>query len=163
MIADVHVRLATLADAAGIARMSRDHIEQGLPWSWTEARVARAIEDPDINVVVVPQRAAIAAFGIMSYRYDDAHLLLFAVRRDRQRQGVGSAVLRWLEDVARTAGQRRILLEARRDNSAARGFYCEHGYHEVTIAKGYYQGIKDGIRLEKWLTTAPTEPPDLGC
>ena len=74
------------------------------------------------------------AFGIMSYREETAHLLLFAVRRTHQRQGIGSAVLDWLEAVARVAGIRRIQLECRRDNAAARNFYGEHGYHEQVIS-----------------------------
>jgi hypothetical protein len=37
------IRMATQADAAEIAAMSRDEIEQGLPWTWTEGRIAYAI------------------------------------------------------------------------------------------------------------------------
>ena len=155
MIADVAVRFADLADAPAIAAMSREYIEHGLPWSWLPARVARAIRDPETNVVVVGRRAAIVAFGIMSYRDDDAHLLLFAVRRSSQRQGIGSAILLWLEDVARAAGCRRIRVEARRDNVAARSFYNEHGYHERAIRTAMYSGVVDGVRLEKWLRNEP--------
>ena len=73
--------------------------------------------DPDTNVVVVGERGAHrSAFGIMSYPNDDAHLLLFAVRGEHQRRGVGSAILRWLEEAARTAGAKRIRVECRRDN-----------------------------------------------
>ena len=32
-----------------------------------------------------------------------------------------------------------------------RNFYCEHGYHELDIAKKIYRGLKDGVHLEKWL------------
>jgi ribosomal-protein-alanine N-acetyltransferase len=151
MIADVAVRFADLADAPAIAAMSRETIEQGLPWSWQPERVARAIRDPDTNVVVVGPAGAIVAFGIMSYTDDDAHLLLLAVRRASQRQGIGSAVLRWLEDVACAGGCRRIRVEARRDNVAARSFYSEHGYHERAIGRAMYSRIVDGVRLEKWL------------
>ena len=151
MIADIAVRFATRADAAGIAAMSRDYIEHGLPWSWTANRVAAAISDPDTNVVVTGAQGTIAAFGIMSYLNDEAHLLLLAVRKASQRRGVGSAIVRWLEEVANTAGARRIHVECRRDNLAARNFYCDHGYHERVIAKGMYKGIEDGVRLEKWL------------
>jgi len=83
MIADIAVRLAVPADAAAIAAISRDHIEQGLPWRWRPERIVRAIRDRDTNVAVVGEPGAIVAFGIMSYRDDDAHLLLFAVERSR--------------------------------------------------------------------------------
>jgi ribosomal-protein-alanine N-acetyltransferase len=151
MIADVAIRLATRADAADIAAMSRDYIEHGLPWRWRQDRIAAAIANPDTNVAVVGDPGAVVAFGIMSYAEVDAHLLLFAVRRARWRMGVGSAVLLWLEAVARSAGAERILVEARRDNAAARNFYNEHGYHERTIKKAMYSGLADGVRLEKLL------------
>lgn len=160
MIAYVAIRLATPADAAEIAAMSREYIEYGLPWRWRDERVAAAINNPDTNVAVVGDHAAMVAFGIMSYADVDAHLLLFAVRRASQRTGVGSAVLLWLEAVARAAGARRILVEARKENSAARNFYNEHGYHERTIKKAMYSGIADGIRLEKLLRSEPASSPD---
>jgi ribosomal-protein-alanine N-acetyltransferase len=87
----------------------------------------------------------------MIYRDEAAHLSLFCVKASHRRQGVGSAILRWLEDVARTAGARCIRLECRRDNAAARDFYGEHGYHERAIARGYYQGREDAVQLEKFL------------
>jgi [ribosomal protein S18]-alanine N-acetyltransferase len=145
------VELATPGDAAAIAAMSRDQIEQGLGWSWNEPRVRRAILNPDVNVAIVRDSGAIAAFGIMSYRDDAAHLLLFAVRRSQQRRGLGSVLLNWLEEVAQAAGLPRIHVECRRNNVAARNFYGEHGYHEQVIDKGYYSGVEDAIRLEKWL------------
>ena len=151
MITDVAVRLARLADAAEIATMSRDYIERGLPWTWTEARVAHAIRDPETNVVVVRESGALLGFGIMFYASDDAHLLLFAVRRAHQRRGVGSAILRWLEDVARDRGREAHPRRCLRENSAARNFYCEHGYHELDITQKFYRGLKDGVHLEKWL------------
>ena len=155
--ADVAVRLARTSDAEGIAVMSRDYIEHGLPWTWTAGRVAAAIGAPDINVVVVGERGAIQAFGIMSYPDDDAHLLLFAVLRDQQRRGVGSAILRWLQEAACTAGAKRIRVECRRDNVAARNFYCEHGYHELSITTKFYRGLKDGVHLVKWLRSDTSE------
>jgi ribosomal-protein-alanine N-acetyltransferase len=148
---DVTVRLATLADAADVAAMSRDYIERGLGWTWTKDRIARAIKDSDTNVAVIGERGALVAFGVMSYPDNEAHLLLFAVRPASRRKGVGSALLGWLEEVARSAGATCIRLEARRENVAARNFYGEHGYHERVIAKGMYRGAEDGVKLEKWL------------
>jgi ribosomal-protein-alanine N-acetyltransferase len=145
------ITLATVDDAADIAAMSRDLIEQGLGWSWTQARVRDSLRHPDTNVAVMRDRAGLAAFGIMSYREETAHLLLFAVRAPDQRRGLGTAMLNWLEDVARTAGIQRVQVECRRENPAARNFYGERGYHEFIISKGYYQGVEDAIRLEKRL------------
>lgn len=151
MIADVAIRLASVADAVAIAAMSRDYIEHGLPWRWVPGRVAGCVRDPATNVAVVGEPGTVRAFGIMSYAEDDAHLLLLAVRSDSRRQGLASALLLWLETVARSAGAGRIRVEARRDNIAARNLYSEHGYHECSIRKAMYSGVLDGVRLEKWL------------
>ena len=49
------------------------------------------------------------------------------------------------------AGARRIRVDTRRDNEAARHFYNQQSYHEVRIAPNNYEAGIDGIRLEKWL------------
>jgi ribosomal protein S18 acetylase RimI-like enzyme len=154
MLSHLAIRLAAPDDAGAIAALSRDEIEHGLPWTWREPRVRHAIADRDTNVIVVGPPGAVAAFGVMYYADDDAHLLLFAVRRARQRQGVGTALLQWLEEAARAAGARRIRVEARRDNDAARSFYNEHGYHEGGVVPRMYSARLDGVTLEKWLRPA---------
>lgn len=151
MSPDLHIELAQSGDAAAIAVMSRNLIEQGLPWTWQPARVARAIASANTNVTVVREDRKVTAFGIMEYWDDDAHLVLFAVCPENQRQGIGSKLLGWLEACAVAAGAKRIRVEARRDNEAARCFYNEHGYHELVIKAQMYSGALDGIRLEKWL------------
>ncbi len=72
-------RLASVADAGDIARMSRSYIEQGLGWSWTTPRVLRSIRDRGSNVVIADDPTRRLGFGIMKYRDDEAHLLLLAV------------------------------------------------------------------------------------
>lgn len=147
----LHVSLAQPSDATDIADMSRHLIEHGLPWTWRWERVERAISASNTNVAVVRERGQLLGFGIMEYWDEDAHLVLFAVHPNYQRQGIGSAILRWLEASAAACGAIRIRLEARRDNDAGRIFYNEHGYHEINIMGRMYSGTLDGIRLEKWL------------
>lgn len=154
MTADPPVTLAKPDDATVIALLSRDLIEHGLDWRWRAERIARAIRSPDTNVAVARRNEALVGFGVMTYADDDAHLLLFAVAATHQRQGIGSDILRWLEDVARAAGVRRIVLEARRENVAARCFYNEHGYHERVLERRMYSHNVDGVRLEKWLRSS---------
>ena len=59
MISHLDIRLATQSDAAEIAAMSRDYIEQGLPWTWTESRVGFSIASKETNVVVARDAGAI--------------------------------------------------------------------------------------------------------
>ena len=143
------IRLARAGEARPIAEMSRDNIEQGLGWRWTEARVLSCIRHPAVNVVVAREGSALAGFGIMEYGGDEAHLLLFAVHRRHRREGVGGALVRWLEATALTAGIGLIRLEARADNPGARSFYRALGYREAGTIRGFYRGREDAVSIAK--------------
>ncbi|MEP6608137.1 MAG: GNAT family N-acetyltransferase [Burkholderiaceae bacterium] len=149
MLANCEIQLAASSDAPSIAALSKDAIEHGLTWSWTPQRVLRSMCDAATNTIVVRERQALTGFAIMKYRDEDAHLLLMAVRSFRRREGVGSALMRWLEVTVRTAGIASVRVEARRSNVAARAFYYAHGYRETEVLKGYYEGRDDAVVLTK--------------
>ena len=151
MLANCEVTLAVPADAIEIAALSRDAIEHGLGWSWTARRVTRSLHDASTNVAVARRSGALLGFAIMKYGDEEAHLLLLAVHAARRRQGVGAALLAWLEATARVAGIGLIRLETRAHNTAARSFYGVHGFSETGLHEGYYQGVEDAMRMAKCL------------
>jgi len=153
MISDLTLRLAHESDALRIAQMSRDQIERGLGWSWTTQRVLRSIADAETNVVVALAAGKLAGFAIMKYHDDEAHLLLLAVQPSARRQGIGAALVAWLEQAALTAGVGQVWLEARQGNAAARAFYRHLGYREIQVLPGYYQGREACVRIARdlWL------------
>ena len=155
MIADITIRPAHRRDAYAIATLSRDLIERGLGWTWTTRRVMRSIGEADTNVVVALDAGGrLQGFGIMNYGEEEAHLALLAVHAAQGRRGIGTALMGWLEEVAVVAGVRRIFLEAREANAAARAFYRRLDYHEIETLPGYYQGREDSVRLVKTLWRA---------
>lgn len=145
------IELATSADASQIAELSREIVEQGLPWRWTQQRVLACIRDRDTNTVVARALDRTVGFAIMKYGEDEAALLLFGVHPAYRRQRVGSDLLEWLELTARSAGLRAVRLEARHDNEVANAFYRHHGYEEIGVVHGYYQGLEDAVRFLKRL------------
>lgn len=145
------IELASSSDAAQIAELSRITIEQGLPWRWTQERVRACIRDRTVNVVVARVGDRVIGFAIMKYGEDEASLFLFGVDPEYRRQRVGSELLEWLEVTARTAGIRAIRLEARQDNRIASAFYRHHGFAEIGVVHGYYQGLEDAVRYLKRL------------
>jgi|ERR1019366_9475265 ribosomal protein S18 acetylase RimI-like enzyme len=160
--------LADAADAREIAEMSRDLIEQGLAWSWTPARVQHFITGPESSVVVArrercgdaPQRASprfaaprIAAFAIMHFGDEVAHLNLLAVAPQHRRQGLGRQLMDWLTTTAIEAGVFRINLELRTQNGPARAFYERLGFDELGVVHGYYQGREAALRMSRRLGT----------
>jgi len=164
MIDHLTLRLATRADSAQIAAMSRDLIERGLGWSWTPRRVLRSIGDAHTNVVVALENVQsggqrLTGFGIMKYHDDEAHLLLLAVQASDRRRGIGAALVTWLEKAALVSGVGQVYLESRMSNLQARAFYRQLGYREVQTVPGYYQGVEPGVRMAKdlWLDRGITE------
>jgi [ribosomal protein S18]-alanine N-acetyltransferase len=153
--AEVTLRLARSADAAVIARMSRDLIEHGLRWRWTPARVAASISAVDVNVLVACIDANIAGFAIMRYGEDAAHLDLLAVAPRYRRTGVGRQLLRWLEECALVAGTFDIALEVRAANEDAQKFYARMGYRPLVQLPGYYQGVEAALRMGRNLSRRP--------
>lgn len=149
MIEQYEIRLAVTGEIDSIAEMSRDNIEHGLGWRWTPERVRDYLLDSDTNVVVAHDHRKLAGFGIMKYRYEEAHLMLLAVADSHRRRGVGSALVAWLEKSALTAGIGCIYLEARQVNNGARNFYRKLGYREIRTMRGYYQGREDAVQIAK--------------
>ena len=153
---DLTVGLARAADAKTIANMSRQLIETGLNWRWTEQRVAASINDPEINVLVARLNNRLAGFGIMKYGERVGHLNLFAVAPDCQRAGIGRELLHWLERCASVAGILAISLEVRAANTGAQRFYECMGYRTLVQLPGYYQGIETAVRMGRRLTVIRT-------
>jgi ribosomal protein S18 acetylase RimI-like enzyme len=143
--------LARSSDALEIAEMSRDLIEHGLAWSWTPARVLKSISGRDSSVVVARRQLGIAAFAIMHFGDETAHLNLLAVAARHRRQGLGRRLMEWLTATAIEAGIFRIDLELRAQNQAAREFYERMGFDALTVIPGYYQGREGALRMTRRL------------
>jgi ribosomal-protein-alanine N-acetyltransferase len=145
------VGLARASDAREIAEMSRDLIEQGLTWSWTPARVQHFICGSESSVIVARRERRIAAFAIMHFGDEVAHLNLLAVAPQYRRQGLGRQLMDWLTGTALEAGVFRINLELRTHNEAARIFYERLGFEHLGTVQGYYQGREAALRMSRHL------------
>jgi ribosomal-protein-alanine N-acetyltransferase len=158
----IELGLARLAEAPAIARMSRDYIEAGLAWRWQTPQIRGLIQDSETVALCArshPLRRQdpsqfnartggdLVGFGIMTYAFDTAHLMLLAVVPRARRRNIASNLLEWLEETALTAGVSRIELEVRAGNMGARSFYRDHGYHERDYIAGYYSGQESAFRM----------------
>jgi len=143
--------LARPSDARRIAEMSRDLIEMGLAWSWTEARVQHYICAPESSVVIARREGRAGAFGIMHFGDEVAHLNLLAVAPEHRRQGLGRQLMDWFTATAIEAGVFRINLELRTHNEAARKFYETLGFENLGVVPGYYQGREAALRMARRL------------
>ena len=153
MIADnISLGLASFADAVTIATVSRDEIESGLPWSWTPARVERALRQRDVNVVVAKDANVLAGFGIMKYDDDGANLGLLAVTKAYRRRGTATRIVAWLEQVAVCAGLFDVTVQLRERNTVAKAFYEKLDFEVIDHVRAYYPHREKAIVMAKRLS-----------
>ncbi len=156
---NITLRLARLNEAPVIAAMSRDLIETGLGWSWDSERVGRAIRSRDTAVLVACERTRVAAFAIMYFGDEHAHLNLLAVRPAYQRRGIGRRMVDWLIESALVAGIAVVTLELRAANASARLFYQSLGFADAAQIPGYYRGGETALRMTRALRRPNLELP----
>lgn len=91
----------------------------------------------------------LAGFSIMQFGDERAHLSLFAVRPDYQRQGVGRRMLEWLTESALTACIPSTRLELRETNLGAHRLYLRQGFTETAHVPSYYRGAETAVRMQR--------------
>ncbi len=141
---DWSLELAQASQAGLIARMSRDHIEHGLPWRWREGAIRALISAPDCTVLLakgsLQDRDFAAGFAAMDFKLEHATLNLMAVHPSVRGRGVAKRMLRWLQHSADVAGIESIRLQVRMSNHAAINLYRQLGYRSDKVVAGYYRG-----------------------
>lgn len=83
------------------------------------------------------------------------NLLLIAVAADRQGDGLGTRLIRHVEDRARAAGGRILLVETSGlpEFARTRAFYLKDGYAEEARIRNFYQAGEDKIVFVKALSS----------
>jgi ribosomal-protein-alanine N-acetyltransferase len=83
--------------------------------------------------------AEIVGYAGLSVGDGEAWVQNIAVRRDRQRHGIGRRLLDALLAEAAARGCPTVLLEVAVDNGPAQRLYAEYGFETVGVRRGYYQ------------------------
>jgi GNAT superfamily N-acetyltransferase len=81
------------------------------------------------------------------------YLTMIGVRRDRQGQGRGAALIEYVENTLRDSGQRVLLVETSGsvDFARTRTFYAKCGYEEEARVRDYYAAGEDMVLFRKVL------------
>ena len=89
------------------------------------------------------------ADGFVLFRVaaDEAEILTLAVHPDRQRRGVGRALLGAALASAASSGARSMFLEVAETNAPACRLYAAAGFTEVGRRPRYYRGGRDALVL----------------
>jgi [ribosomal protein S18]-alanine N-acetyltransferase len=123
------------------------HIEDVLPIEedlfgaerWTAAMFWNELANGHHYVAVLDGDGVVGYAGLAITPGSEAWINNLAVRRDRQRHGLGRILLADLLDHARREGATQVLLEVAADNGPAQRLYDSHGFHIIGVRRGYYQ------------------------
>ena len=70
--------------------------------------------------------------------FDEGHITNIAVHPEFRENGIGSRLLKKLIEISREKGIKKITLEVRKSNTAAKNLYYKYGFKEEGIRKSYY-------------------------
>lgn len=119
-----------------------------VPWSEESIR-AMFSEKGYWNLTARDDGSLVGYIGMKAV-LDEADITNVAVDLDRRRQGIGKMLLRGLLAKAGELGIRRIFLEVRVSNTAARALYEQAGFRTVDVRKNYYEKPKEDAYIMVW-------------
>ena len=107
-------------------------------------------------------RGAVRRKNLVGYLFavfipDEAHVGNLAVEPAERRHGIAQKLLDTLVIDAVKAGVRRVTLEVRASNHAARKFYYKNHFIDIAIRKNYYRSpVEDAIVMYRVLPEDPS-------
>lgn len=148
---NIEIRNFQATDLQRVVRIERESFRS----PWPEILFRRRSEmDPDgFSVASCESKVVGYVIGRIEIKkgLELGHLMNLAVDEKYRRQGIGSLLLKEIEDYFKREGARGIWLETREGNRAAEDFYSKHGYEQIDIQEGYYSDGTDALIMCKGL------------
>lgn len=142
------VRRMTMEDGAAVAEMEH----QLFPDAWSEKSILETLEQPNTICLMADKAERTAGYLLAYTAADEAEIARIAVVKELQRQGVARVLLSELEAICGSQGIKKILLDVRCGNSAARAFYEAAGFKEDGIRQRFYENpAEDAILMSRQL------------
>ncbi len=134
------------SDLDGVMR-----IEKGVhAHPWTRGNFTDALNSDSI-CKVYEDGEQMLGYVVLMPAVDEMQLLNISIASEHQRKGLGCKLLGKVMEIARGMNMRRMLLEVRSSNAVALGLYCETGFSQIGLRRGYYladNGREDAIVME---------------
>jgi ribosomal-protein-alanine N-acetyltransferase len=131
----LNIRPMTLDDIDAV--LAVEQVSFITPWS-RDAFVAEAGDNDLAVYLVLEADGQVIGYAGTWVILDEAHVTNVAVMPAFRGQGLGERLMRSLIDKARGRGARRMTLEVRPTNAAARGLYGKLGFTACGLRPRYY-------------------------
>jgi ribosomal-protein-alanine N-acetyltransferase len=130
------------ADLDAVMSVMEDSFDPAYGEAWTGPQCAGLMPMPGVWLSLARDGDDVVGFSLSRVIAGEAELLLLAVKRASQGQGIGKRLLERFNVSAEARGARRLHLEVR-DGNAALKLYEKAGFEEVGRRRNYYTG-RDG-------------------
>ena len=117
---------------------------------WTREGFFTFLTREDAMFLVVEEKEQILGYCGLLMVLDEGDITNVAVRRDRQKEGIGNFLMESLIRLAAERGGTTIHLEVRVGNDRAIRLYERNGFTRDGIRKGYYSDpIEDALLMTR--------------
>lgn len=118
--------------------------------AWTQRGIEETFSQQQAMIVVAEEEQKILGYCILYTVLDEAEIARIAVCEERRHLGTGSKILESCEKICAAKGVKRLLLDVRESNEAARRFYEKHGFQKDGIRKRFYENpCEDAVLMSK--------------
>jgi ribosomal-protein-alanine N-acetyltransferase len=119
---------------------------RSLPRPWSDALWREEIESPFSLYLILEVSGKVCGHIGLKLFSDEAHVMTIAVRPEKRRRGHARTLIQAALAVPVAAGVRRVYLEVRPSNTAARSLYESLGFRTTAVRRGYY-GDEDALLM----------------
>lgn len=116
---------------------------------WNEKILKDEFYNENSEYFVICEDENVCGFAGLWFNIDEAHIMNIAVRKDFRKKGIGSELLNFLIDEAKSKGKMCITLEVRDDNIPAIELYKKFDFEILGRRKKYYNNANDAIIMTK--------------
>lgn len=140
------IRRMVMEDGAAIAELEYSLFRD----AWSEKSILETVKQPGAICLTAEKAGRTAGYLLAYTAAGEAEIARIGVVKELQRQGVGRELIKTLETIGKQSGIKRILLDVRCKNKAARALYEREGFTEDGIRKSFYSNPEeDAVLMSK--------------
>jgi [ribosomal protein S18]-alanine N-acetyltransferase len=143
------IRAYAQEDFAGLYKLDQQCFPVGI--SYSKQMLQYFLNLPSADCLVAEDGKKISGFVLSEENPPLAHIITLDIAETYRRQGVGSALLREMDEHFVFRGVQSVLLETSVENQSGIAFWQHHGYRTEAVLKRYYLGRIDAYEMRKRL------------